>query len=298
MPALTGSTILLAASWPPEVVSGGEREKFEDAVIFLCSSLVEMGARVVYGGNLEPDGLTERLISSVAHRNVDQSVFVHFLDEPSLARAGYDAVKDALAARNSSAIATWGCVGETYGYLSINSGLISLEQHDAPPLLFDHTTFPSASSISDEAAAFSYARTVKTTNVDACVAIGGKTGLLGNMYDQYYGNYPGVAEEVIGVLALNQPVIPLGAYGGCSHAIAIALGLQAAGGQVSTHQPGFAEAMERLEELSAEIPEDVRVELVEVSAKFLDRELMGVIASIINNWGEPKPANVSTYRTP
>ncbi|MBZ9790493.1 hypothetical protein K9B32_10210 [Rhizobium sp. 3T7] len=297
MSELADTTILIAASWPPQAEDNNFKVMFEEATVYLCTSLVEMGAQVVYGGNLDLNGLTERLSSPFSSQRADMPVFVHVLDEPSLVRAGFDRVKQVLQKRTTGAIATWACVEDTFGYLSIDGGQISVAPVDSQPILFSRRTFPSSVSNADDAAALSFARSIKAEKVDACIAIGGKTGLLSNPQDHYFGFFPGVAEELIGVLEGRKPIVPLAAYGGCGRAIAEALGLEQSTSDNSPRQPGYLEAMDRLDKLSDYIPDKVRDDLAQVISAPLDSEIIAAIASIIKNWGEPKPANRSGYRT-
>ncbi len=297
MSELTDTTILIAASWPPEAEDSNFKAKFEEATVYLSTSLVEMGAQVVYGGNLAQDGLTETLASPFSDQWPDKPVFVHVLDEPSLVHAGFDRVWGALQRRNTGAIATWACVNDTFGYLSIDGGRISVAPVDDKPILFSRRTFPSNLSIPDDAAKLSYARSNKVERVDACLALGGKTGLLGNDRDHYFGFFPGVAEELLGVFEGRKPVIPLGAYGGCGLAIAEALGLVNTTSDTSPRQSGYFEAMNRLGKLRQDIPDNVRDDLAKVASAPLNQETMGIISSIIRNWSRPERKTHFGYLT-
>jgi hypothetical protein len=102
---------------------------------------------------------------------------------------------------------------------------------------------------------------------DARVALGGKMGIVALPQDRYEGAMPGIAEEAILTLEASRPLVPLGAFGGASRDVAIALGLMDEDRRVprGEQQLGYAEAMSRVERLGDRIPDAVRPALRELA---------------------------------
>ncbi|MBB6487934.1 hypothetical protein [Rhizobium lusitanum] len=292
MSDLGGKAILISASLPPEVENSASKKTFEDALSLLCTALTQKSAVIVYGGNLAPGGLTDKIASALSNLPPGKSAptFIHVIDEPSLVEAGYDRFRKTLIGRQSQKIVTYACIGESHGVIQINGDTLVFSPDGLDQEEYDSSTFPVKISHENVEEAFSFARRMKTTNSSACITIGGKTGLLENPRDQYYGHLPGVAEEAIGMLSAGKPVIALGAYGGCGKAIAEALDLleNFSSGE-PPRQSGFQEAMDELNALRDQIPANVRKNLAVAARSSVVPALAEIITSIITDWGEPRP---------
>jgi hypothetical protein len=108
------------------------------------------------------------------------------------------------------------------------------------------------------------------------IAMGGKTGLLDRPSDQYSGSMPGVVEETLVTLNTGGVPIILGAFGGASRDMAIALGLLdeadrvPRGAQASSYAPAIAQ----LAGMRDKIRQDLLAELKTIAA--MDQtELLG-----------------------
>ncbi|RWX19240.1 hypothetical protein EHI45_00950 [Rhizobium leguminosarum] len=289
---LSNKRILISASLPPHIHDITTEAKLDNAIISLCSSLVSKGATIVYGGNLDEKGFTEKIAKRLAHvaPNGGQPNFVHIIDEPSFVLAGFSRLRDVLVKRNPETIWTYACVGGEWGRVFSSGDRIELNPEFSPSIRYREKTFPADGSVRRPADAFSFARQIKIDTSDACIAIGGKTGMLEHPRDQYFGDLPGVAEEAILMLRAGKPTIPLGRYGGCGSAIADALDLVTIkSDNEPRRQPGFKTAMEALKLLGDQVPFTVRDDVVLAAKSHVDPKLVEVISSIIVRWGEPKP---------
>lgn len=288
MSDLTGKKILLSASLPPDFGSFSSESDVIDAIEKLSIGLAKLGATVVYGGNLAENGFTEIIIRALLNSDLERGrpLFIHVIDEPTLIQSGYRRISEVLKARRSGAIFTRGFIGSELGQLSVEKNEILfrtlLENRKYGP-----NSFPSLVEDMSHGEAFAHARRWKAHFADACIAIGGKTGILDRPDDRYFGDLPGVAEEVISFLDLNKPVVTLGAYGGCATETARALGLlESPYLEQPVRQSGFGLAMDILSNLREGIPSNVLDALIVAADMAVTPGLLDLASAIITTWSE------------
>lgn len=288
MAIIKGKKILIAASQS----AGASLHDTEAVVASLAKSLVRHGATALYGGNLDPKGFTEKIAAATSPLSSEERVsFTNLLDEPSLILAGFQQIHSVLQSRQNHT-STYACIGNSYGRLMIFGDQIEFLPDNSPRIVFDRHTFPKTVSGAGQQEAFTFARQIKTEYADACVAVGGKTGIIDNPTDRYLGRLPGVAEEAIGFLKAGKPMITLGAYGGCAEAIAEALNLSPASETAQLErQQGFADAMTTLRNLKHNIPPELRSDLAFVARSTLSPVVASIITSIISRWDGQRPRN-------
>jgi len=88
-------------------------------------------------------------------------------------------------------------------------------------------------------------------------------GLVDLPSDQYHGDLPGVAEEALMFIQACKPYIPLGAFGGATRDIAIALSLLAEGDRSPRGEQlaGYNVAMARIRAIGSGISAELRSHL-------------------------------------
>src|SRR5258707_393800 len=78
----------------PLVIPLGRRRGINTQVLLaMCTALVRAGARIVYGGNLDPTGFTFKSFRHLAQAysvRGPKAPFVHVVREPELRRADFD----------------------------------------------------------------------------------------------------------------------------------------------------------------------------------------------------------------
>ncbi len=222
--------VQISASLPPDhlKLSIPPRE-FDRAMLTVCMSLVRAGATVVYGGDLRPDGITFKIFRHLAraYADVGRVPFVHVISFPSIARMPYEKLAEALRERRGTC-RTCVCAGDELLSVTLGDEELVVGEGDATVRLVDQadlTAWIEGLGTVNNAADMSRARASVSAFVDACVAIGGKMGLLDNEGDQFSGAMPGIVEEVLLALNSGKPVIPLAAYGGSTRDLAISLQL-------------------------------------------------------------------------
>lgn len=205
---LSRHSIAISISESPDMaVLGLSEEHLHDAMAEVARYMLAMGARLVYGGDLRPEGFTELLFELVArHRRDadlgDERVGVrNFLAWPvhiSLPPEEVKHLSDALSG-----------VAELV-YLTVDGNVI-------PPDDRQQLT-PRPATEDEWTDGLTAMRRVITEISNARIVLGGKV-------EGFKGKMPGVAEETLAALHAGQPLFLLGGFGGCARDIAEDLGL-------------------------------------------------------------------------
>lgn len=230
MTELKSRSVALSVSDAPDRARLGFPAREVDRALFsICTVLVRTGAKIVYAGNLDPDGLTFSMFRHLtgAYASAQEVPFIHIVPEPILRSASFDGLVSAL--REGAAVV------ETRIHIednllpirAVEDGL-RLGKGGSRIRLGNDAEFKSwldARKTLDSISAYSAARKAMTEVSDARVVLGGKMGLLNNPGDTYQGAMPGIVEEAILALEAGMPCVPLGAFGGAARDVAIALDL-------------------------------------------------------------------------
>ena len=299
MSGLSGKNILLSASLSPDLRTGECVAGLEKAIGDLCYGLVSQGATVVYGGNLAPNSFTEIIAAALSKSDPDSEnpVFIHVIDEPTLAGSTFGRLYDVIRLRQSTPTQTFGFINGELGQFFLKGNTVEFSTERSIET-YDQGSFPSRIGDGSVGEAFAHARKWKANFSDACIAIGGKTGILQLSSDRYFGNLPGVAEELISVLEMEKPVIALGAYGGCAAEIAKALGLLNQHFEVPVEverQDGFAQAMDILSGMHEKIPPHILGDLSTAAQMQMSPDLVELASTIITNWDGYKPRTTPIF---
>ncbi|SCX26121.1 hypothetical protein DSM25558_3935 [Agrobacterium sp. DSM 25558] len=294
MSELKDLRIQLSLSVPPDHLKLAiPARELDRAMLTVCMTLVRAGATVVYGGDLRPDGFTFKIFRHLASAYADQDTvpFIHVLNQPSLSKLSYETLAQALRERRGTCQTYLPSEGKMIP-IRLGDDEIVVGSRTGSTLIRDSNAFDTWSSrlktktISD---ASTDAREAIAEFVHASVLIGGKMGIEEIDGDLYVGKMPGIIEEALMMLKSNKPVIPLGAYGGATRDLAVALGLLEEsqrvprGSQTSSYSSGVEEARR----YNDRIPPHLRSRLTSVAqddrAEFVAKE----IVQIISQWRNP-----------
>jgi hypothetical protein len=296
MSVLTDFRIQLSLSVPPDHLKLAiPAREFDRAMLTVCMTLVRAGATVVYGGDLRPDGFTFKIFRHLARAYADQGTvpFVHVLNQPSLSRLSYDLLAQALRERRGTCQTYLGAEGQ-FIPIRLGDDEIVVGDRKQPTIIDDNTSYETwASKLTSKSIseASTDARKTVAKFVDASVLIGGKMGLEEIDGDRYVGKMPGIIEEALLMLESKKPVIPLGAYGGATRDLAIALGLMdesqkvPRGSQISSYYTAVAEA--RL--YNNRIPPRLRSQLTSIAQDDRAEIVAKEIVQVISEWRKQLP---------
>jgi hypothetical protein len=205
---LSDRVVAISISESPDMASLGlSSEHLTDAMAEVARYLMSMGARLMYGGDLRPDGFTLVLLELVeryrrdAEDGDERVSFTNFFPWPVHVTLSAEDVSQRVAAASG--------VAELV-FLTAGGGVMSAEERGQMT-----ARQPTDDEWSDGLTAM---RAVVTTKSDARVVLGGKV-------EGYKGKMPGVAEEALDALRAGQPLFLLGGFGGCARDIAEDLGL-------------------------------------------------------------------------
>ena len=205
---LSDHIVAISISESPDMASLGlSSEHLTDAMAEVARYLMSMGSRLVYGGDLRPDGFTLVLLELVERHRRDADAgdervsFTNFFPWP---------VHISLSAEEvSQRVASASGVAELV-FLTAGGEVISAEERGQVA-----ARQPTDNEWSDGLTAM---RALMTTKSNARVVLGGKV-------EGFKGKMPGVAEEALAALRAGQPLFLLGGFGGCAWDIAEDLGL-------------------------------------------------------------------------
>lgn len=270
--SLAGRTIAVSIGGAPDLGKLGlPAREVERALLTLCGAVVRAGGQVAYGGDFRPNGFTIQMYRHLAGAYADEQVepFRHYLAETVLRRTRFDDL--VLSLRESQSVArTVTFLGEerlsiraSAGSLLVGEGARRMRISSAAEFGdWLGTTVPSVPAV-----AFSRMRETQSRETDARVAMGGKMGLLARPEDLYEGDMPGIAEEAVLTLSAGKPFVALGAYGGATRDVAIALGLldPAARTPRGEQIEGYDHAIARVAEFANRIPVECKADLEELA---------------------------------
>lgn len=201
------ATVAVSVSDAPDLAAMGLGEgHLHEAMETVAARLLAFGYRLAYGGDLRPDGFTERLFEFAA--TYDRSAVSN----------GVSAVTDYLAwpVHVRMAPEEKHALAEGLGDVA-NVSWLSLDgkSMDATECIDMPSREPDAETWAGGLTAM---RKTMTAGTDARLVLGGKV-------EDYKGTLPGIAEETLLALHSKQPVYIFGGFGGCARAIAESLGL-------------------------------------------------------------------------
>lgn len=242
-PADDTRSIALSLSPPADLEALGYPPGAYDRLTFdLALHIIRNRARVLYGGHVQPDSVTVKIIDHLiaAYAVADDPPFkpvLNLLPCSELARGDLDMEK---LAKRLVSYRRWldmrlVCpegprplilvADEPTPHFALNEEAASIvtTHFTTPDALQDYaaTAFP------DPAAALTAMRAAAEALADGRIVAGGKRGDLGvaGDKDRYSGSMPGIFEEIIGSLTRGKKCAILAAYGGAGRAAAVALGL-------------------------------------------------------------------------
>jgi hypothetical protein len=295
--SLTNRLVAISISNAPDLHRLGYPQREVDRVLLsVCTALVRAGARIVYGGNLDPTGFTFKIFRHLAEAYTvrgPKAPFVHVVPEPVLRRANFDdftaMLKEARGiVETNVAFADESLVAlkpqeeaSDFRVLAMPSsgGGIKIHSHEA---LQDWLGPPRAKP-SD---AYSAARRAMTSMTIGRVVMGGKMGLKERPDDRYEGAMPGVIEEAMMTLAGGQVLLTLGAFGGAARDLAIALKLLQPSMRVprGPQEPSYDSALEQVGKLADQIPEPLRGESSHIARDDRAEPLGFAIVRVLEKW--------------
>jgi hypothetical protein len=281
---------------------GYPKQEVDRVLLSVCTALVRAGARIVYGGNLDPSGFTFKIFRHLAQAFAvrgPKPPFVHVIPEPVLRRADFDdlasLLKEAegtvettavLAEGRSVGLVPWSetVEGKEVRMIKATSDHVSGSELkiDSREKLQDWLGPPKSSP----SEAYYTARVAMTRMVSGRVVMGGKMGLTDRPADQYEGKYPGVIEEAILALGEHQPLVTLGAFGGAARDLAIALELMDKSAKVprGPQVPSYFAALEEVRSLNDRIPPPAKDVLSQIASDDRAEPLSYAIVRVLERW--------------
>jgi hypothetical protein len=285
---------------------GYPKQEVDRVLLSVCTALVRAGARIVYGGNLDPSGFTFKIFRHLAEAFAvrgPKPPFVHVVPEPVLRRADFDdlanLLKEAegtvettavLAEGRSIGLRPWSeTVRDKEGDKEVRMIKVTADHISGAELKlrskekFQDWLGPPKSSPSE---AYKVARVAMTRMVSGRVVMGGKMGLTDKPADQYEGRYPGVIEEAILALGEHQPLVTLGAFGGAARDLAIALELMDKSAKVprGPQVPSYFAALEEVRSLNDRIPPPAKDVLSQIASDDRAEPLSYAIVRVLERW--------------
>jgi hypothetical protein len=201
-------TVAISTSESPDMLAlGMSDEHLKDAMAEIARHLLALGVRLVYGGDLRSNGFSELLFELVArHRRDadadDQRVgVVNYLAWPVHIRMAVADIEQA----HSDLIGTAELI-----CLGLDGSRQSLDTRRQLP-----QQQPTEAEWCDGLTAM---RKIMLCETQARVVLGGRV-------EQYKGVMPGIAEEALLSLQVQQPLFVIGGFGGCARDISEAMHL-------------------------------------------------------------------------
>jgi len=214
-----------------EMLGFPERE-IKRVLFAICTAFIREGFTIAYAGDLRPGGYTYDMFDFLKGTYAGQglSPFLYVVPGSVSDRLTFaDAVE---LVRRTRSVANILLVrrGQAFEAVLVDEKLLIGPKGPTRMSVSDEAgwqDFLQRHSYATPAEALTDARKTIASLAVGCVAMGGKMGRPGNPSDQYAGASPGVVEEALLYLDAKKPFIPLGAFGGATRDIAIALGLLA-----------------------------------------------------------------------
>lgn len=205
---LSNRVVAISISESPDMAALGlSSEHLTDAMAEVARYLLSMGARLVYGGDLRPDGFTLVLLELVERHRRDSDdggeriSFTNFFPWP---------VHISLTAEEISQRAEAVSGVAELIFLTAGGEVMSSEER--------RQVTPRQPTDDEWADGLTAMRAAVTVRSDARVVMGGRV-------EGFKGKMPGIAEEALEALRVGQPLFLLGGFGGCARDIAEELGL-------------------------------------------------------------------------
>lgn len=291
MTALLGKLVALSVSDAPDRARLGLPAREVDRALFsICTVMVRSGAKIVYGGNLDPNGLTFSMFRHLAGTYVvaQEAPFVHIIPEPVFRRTPFDALVLALR-EGASVVETHAHIdGDLVPLRAVEDGLRIGRGASGIRLRSDGAlrSWLDAKIELDTTSAFSAAREAMTRFSDARVVLGGKMGLVNDPRDAYEGAMPGIVEEALLALAADLPCVPLGAFGGAARDVAITLELLDSAQRVPRGEqlPTYASSLDQLAAYRDKIPVELRPALASLADDDRGESMAYDIADLFERW--------------
>mgnify|MGYP003643368806 CR=1 FL=1 len=287
MSELNRRLVALSVSDAPDRARlGFPQREIDRAVLTICTTLVRAGAEIGYGGNLDPNGYTFKIFRHLAgaYAGMRDTPFHHFIPEPVARNTSYEHLYEALN-EGRGVVQTKIARGDAFFKARLGGGGIRLDgkivQNDTQlTAWFAEVPCPLATN------AYSTARRMMSECCDARVILGGKMGILADPTDIYDGAMPGIVEESILALEAGKPLIILGAFGGATRDIAIALGLLDLASMVPRTQQheSYAAAIKRVASLDRRIPNEFRDALSNIADDDRAEQTAFQATSLIKEW--------------
>lgn len=183
-----------------------------DAMVEVARHLLALGAKLVYGGDLRQNGFSQLLFELVQRHSSDSILdgasdsVKNYLAWPVHCQYSIDYIEKIREELSGAA---------SLLYLSRNGTLMNWDERKA--------IFPVAPTPKDWIDGLTSMRKLSVESTRAKVVLGGKT-------DKFFGVMPGVAEESLMALKIQQPIYVVGGFGGCALDIAKEIGLISSAG--------------------------------------------------------------------
>lgn len=291
MTALKGRSVALSVSDAPDRARLGLPAREVDRALFsICTVLVRAGARIVYAGNLDPNGLTFSMFRHLtgAYAATNDAPFIHIVPEPILRGASFDGLVSALQEGATVVETRVHIENSLIPIRAVENGL-RVGEGKSRVRLADDTQFKrwlESKRVTEKVNAYSAARKAMTDVSHARVVLGGKMGLLDYPSDAYQGTMPGIIEEALFALEAGMPCVPLGAFGGAARDAAIALNLLDPAKRVPRGRqlPTYSPSLELLAGLRDAIPVDLRPALTALADDDRSEPMAYDLAETIVQW--------------
>lgn len=199
--ALSGITLGISVSNSPDLAQLGLLEiHFRLALAEIARSVLISGGRLAYGGHLEPDGYTSFLVRELqrySRRDQPLSLFLAWQEHRRFP------IPDLI---------------QFEGDLGLHGAMTYLDPEGRKIYPFDGRTNEPIPENDAEVrrASLTAMRRYMAENISGRVLIGGKR-------NEFQGALPGIIEEAVISIELNQPIFLVGGFGGVTHDIIRAL---------------------------------------------------------------------------
>ncbi|MGE7471992.1 hypothetical protein ACQKLX_21315 [Bosea sp. NPDC003192] len=291
MTSLKGRSVALSVSDAPDRARLGFPAREVDRALFsICTVLVRVGAKIIYAGNLDPNGFTFSIFRHLksAYASAQETPFIHIVPEPILRDVSFDGL---VAALREGAVVVETRIHIEDNLLPIravedglrigNGGQRTRLRNDA-----EFKSWLNAKHELDSVTAYSAVRKAVTGISDARVLLGGKMGLLDNPSDAYKGTMPGIIEEAILALQAGIPCIPLGAFGGAARDAAIALNILSLSKHVprGVQSPTYPSSLDQIALLCDKVPDAMRPALTALADDDRGEPMAYGVADALERW--------------
>lgn len=253
----------------------------------ICTTFVRSGYTILYGGDLRQGGYTNAMFEFLKGTYAGQGVMPFEYVVPATVSDNLDFACALALARDTRSVATIRLVRGNDSFEMRNSEdrlfvgekgadrLAVADETQWQAFLQNHPSTDISKSLTDM-------RRYIATNAEGCISMGGKMGSIGVPSDQYEGEMPGVVEEALTFLTAGKPYVPLGAFGGATRDIAIALDLLRASDRTPRGKQikGYEAVMDEIKSIAATVTVSQRP-LLEAVAREENAEEAAQLALLI-----------------